>query len=25
MFEPRDFITGLAALAPKPRVNLTRL
>ena len=25
IFEPLDFITRLAALVPKPRVNLTRL
>ncbi len=24
LFEPLDFIAGLAALVPKPRVNLTR-
>jgi hypothetical protein len=24
IFEPLDFITKLAALVPKPRVNLTR-
>ncbi len=24
IFEPLDFIAWLAALAPKPRVNLTR-
>jgi hypothetical protein len=24
MFEPLDFIAGLAPLVPKPRVNLTR-
>jgi hypothetical protein len=25
LFEPLDFIARLAALVPKPRVNLTRL